>query len=124
MQYALQLALGFFLTVLFRSTRASPTASDAHYKSAWSQPRPLVIWHGMGSLQKLAYLSYLPYLPFLETGDSHSSEGMLDFISMIQDVHPGIFVHSIYIEEDLTADQRAGFVRATLPCLNDKVVNG
>ena len=28
----------------------------------------------------------------------------------MKDVHPGIFVHSIYIEENLDADQRAGFV--------------
>jgi len=34
---------------------------------------------------------------------------MLEFVSMIQGVHPGIFVHSVYIEEDLSSDQRAGF---------------
>lgn len=56
------------------------------------QPRPLVLWHGLG--------------------DSHSSAVMLEFASMIKGIHPGIFVHSIYIDEDLSADQKAGFVRA------------
>ncbi|EGN99970.1 hypothetical protein SERLA73DRAFT_180317 [Serpula lacrymans var. lacrymans S7.3] len=51
--------------------------------------KPLVIWHGLG--------------------DSHSSPGMLQFQSEVKKMHPGIFVHSIYIEEDLKADQRAGF---------------
>ncbi|KAF8160954.1 palmitoyl-protein thioesterase [Crassisporium funariophilum] len=51
--------------------------------------RPLVIWHGLG--------------------DSHSSPGMLQFASMIQDVHPGIFIHSVFIDEDLDKDRQAGF---------------
>ncbi|KAG6920103.1 hypothetical protein DXG01_010171 [Tephrocybe rancida] len=55
-----------------------------------SQPlRPLVLWHGLG--------------------DSHSSPGMLEFASIIKDIHPGIFVHSVYIEEDLDKDRKAGF---------------
>ncbi|KZP34257.1 palmitoyl-protein thioesterase [Athelia psychrophila] len=56
---------------------------------ASSKIKPLVLWHGLG--------------------DSHSSPGMLEFAEMIKEVHPGIFVHSIYIEEDLSADRRAGF---------------
>ncbi|KAF8891720.1 Alpha/Beta hydrolase protein [Infundibulicybe gibba] len=52
-------------------------------------PRPLVLWHGLG--------------------DSHSSPGMLEFASLIKDMHPGIFVHSVYIDEDLDEDKRAGF---------------
>ncbi|KAF8904388.1 palmitoyl-protein thioesterase [Gymnopilus junonius] len=54
-----------------------------------SVPRPLVIWHGLG--------------------DSHSSPGMLQFVSMVQKVHPGMFVHSVYIDEDLGKDRQAGF---------------
>jgi palmitoyl-protein thioesterase len=34
---------------------------------------------------------------------------MLHFMSMIKDVHPGIYIHSIYIDEDLNQDKRAGF---------------
>ncbi|KAJ2931262.1 hypothetical protein H1R20_g5876, partial [Candolleomyces eurysporus] len=55
-----------------------------------TKPRPLVVWHGLG--------------------DSHSSPGMLEFVSMIKDVHPGIFVHSVYIHEDLDDDRKAGFL--------------
>ena len=36
---------------------------------------------------------------------------------MIQDIHPGIFVHSVRIDEDLGKDKQAGFVRDCL--LND-----
>jgi hypothetical protein len=36
---------------------------------------------------------------------------MLRFAEEIKTVHPGIFVHSIYIDEDLDEDRRAGFVR-------------
>lgn len=52
----------------------------------------------------------------LATGDSHSSPGMLEFGEMIKDVHPGIFIHSVYIDEDLDKDRKAGFVglKATL----------
>jgi len=52
-------------------------------------PRPLVLWHGLG--------------------DSATSPGMLRFADEIKTVHPGIFIHSIYIDEDLEKDKRAGF---------------
>jgi len=52
-------------------------------------PRSLVIWHGLG--------------------DSHSSPGMLQFVSKVKDIHPGIYVHSVYIEEELDEDRKAGF---------------
>jgi len=52
--------------------------------------RPLVIWHGLG--------------------DTYSSPGMVRFVSEVQEMHPGIFVHSVFIDEDPGADQRAGFV--------------
>jgi len=45
----------------------------------------------------------------VRTGDSHSSPGMLEFAKLVGGAHPGIFVHSVYIEENLDADQRAGF---------------
>lgn len=35
---------------------------------------------------------------------------MLKFGELVKDVHPGLFVHSVYIEEDLDKDRRAGFV--------------
>jgi Palmitoyl protein thioesterase len=65
--------------------------------SSWTGPpkndlyvRPLVLWHGLG--------------------DSASSPGMLEFMELIRGVHPGIFIHSVYIDEDNAKDQRAGFV--------------
>jgi hypothetical protein len=39
---------------------------------------------------------------------------MLQFASRIREIHPGIFVHSVYIDEDLDKDKRAGFVRKQL----------
>ncbi|KAI0633680.1 alpha/beta-hydrolase [Trametes polyzona] len=51
--------------------------------------RPLVIWHGLG--------------------DSYGSPGMLEFMSWIKEMHPGIFIHSVYLDEDLKEDERAGF---------------
>ncbi|KAG8858007.1 hypothetical protein FRB96_005498 [Tulasnella sp. 330] len=59
------------------------------YAAPKPTPRPLVIWHGMG--------------------DSAHSEGMLEFIDMIKEVHPGIFVHSVYISEKEDDDRKAGF---------------
>ncbi|EJD03145.1 palmitoyl-protein thioesterase [Fomitiporia mediterranea MF3/22] len=54
-----------------------------------SNIRPLVLWHGLG--------------------DSYASPGMLEFGKLVQGVHPGLFVHSVYIDKNLDADQRAGF---------------
>ncbi|KAJ3713399.1 palmitoyl-protein thioesterase [Lentinula raphanica] len=59
------------------------------YSAAAHSIRPLVLWHGLG--------------------DSYASPGMLEFVSMIKNVHPGIFVHSVYIEEELDKDRQAGF---------------
>jgi hypothetical protein len=75
------------------------------------------LWcYGMGWVRcrQLPILRHLLTSYSFKTGDSHSSDGMLEFASMIKNVHPEIFVHSIYIEEDLSADQRAGFVRAMI----------
>ncbi|KAG8853466.1 hypothetical protein FRB91_004858 [Serendipita sp. 411] len=52
-------------------------------------PRPLVIWHGLG--------------------DQYASPGMLDFIGLIKQVHPGIFIHSVRLSDEPSSDQRAGW---------------
>lgn len=44
-------------------------------------------------------------------GDSHASRAMVEFGELIAKVHPGIFIHSVYIEEDQEQDRRASFVR-------------
>ncbi|KAG9316676.1 Alpha/Beta hydrolase protein [Chiua virens] len=59
------------------------------YAAAINDIRPLVVWHGMG--------------------DSYASTGMVQFESEVKKMHPGIFVHSVYLDQDAKADQRAGF---------------
>ncbi|CAE6370030.1 unnamed protein product [Rhizoctonia solani] len=54
-----------------------------------SKPHPLVLWHGLG--------------------DSAHSEGISEFAELIKEVHPGIFVHSISLSDDQSADQKAGW---------------
>lgn len=76
--------------------------------SSISSLRPLVLWHGLGSSEG--------HDLFTSTdrglvGDYYASNGMLDFASLIKDIHPGIFVHSVYIDQDEDKDTRAGFVR-------------
>ena len=39
---------------------------------------------------------------------------MLEFMQLIKDMHPGIFIHSVHLREDLEEDRRAGFVRRLL----------
>lgn len=35
---------------------------------------------------------------------------MLEFMQMIKEMHPGIFIHSIHIKENIEEDQKAGWV--------------
>jgi palmitoyl-protein thioesterase len=70
-------------------------------------PRSLVVWHGLGELGLLIGLE-LELTDF--TGDSYNSTGMLEFQELVKQVHPGIFVYSVYIDKDLENDRRAGFV--------------
>lgn len=60
------------------------------YPAAINDVRPLVVWHGLG--------------------DTYASPGMVEFENEVKKVHPGIFVHSVYIDQDEKADQRAAFV--------------
>jgi len=70
-------------------------------------PRSLVVWHGLGEFLLLIGLE----LGLTDsTGDSYNSTGMLEFQELVKQVHPGIFVHSVYIDRDLENDRRAGFV--------------
>lgn len=60
----------------------------------WLPPpklRPLVIWHGLG--------------------DSYAAPGMLEFVQEVKEMHPGLFVHAIYIKEDNDDDRKATWVR-------------
>ena len=60
------------------------------YAAAINDVRPLVIWHGLG--------------------DTYASPGMVQFENEVKKMHPGIFVHSVYVDQDAKADKRAGFV--------------
>lgn len=37
---------------------------------------------------------------------------MLEFMNLIKKVHPDIFIHSIYLDENLEEDRKAGWVRS------------
>ena len=37
---------------------------------------------------------------------------MLKFQSAIEDIHPGIFIHSVYVDPDTKKDRQATFVRS------------
>ena len=64
------------------------------YAAAINDVRPLVVWHGLG--------------------DTYASPGIVEFEGEVKKMHPGIFVHSVYIDQDPKADQRAGFVSVVL----------
>lgn len=76
--------LAFIIALIITGTFGSPVV-----QLATSTPRPLVFWHGLG--------------------DSHSSSAMLEFFDLVKEMHPDIFIHSIFLHEDLTEDRRAGF---------------
>src|SRR5579863_714600 len=47
-------------------------------------------------------------------GDTYDSPGILKFQSYIEEMHPGIFIHSVYIDPDSKEDKRATFVSSEL----------
>ena len=57
-----------------------------------------------------AFVVYNQLSSSLVPGDSYASPGMVEFGKLIAEIHPGIFVHSVYIEEDQGQDRTAGFV--------------
>lgn len=46
------------------------------------------------------------------TGDSYDSPGILKFRSAIEEMHHGIFIHSVYVDPDSKKDVQATFVRS------------
>jgi len=62
--------------------------------AATNNIRPLVVWHGLG--------------------DNYASPGILQFEDEVKSMHPGIYVHSVYIERDTKEDQHASFVSGAL----------
>ena len=47
-------------------------------------------------------------------GDTYDSSGLVKFQSAIEKIHPGIFIHSVYVDPDPKEDKRATFVRPQL----------
>ncbi|KAK4686219.1 palmitoyl-protein thioesterase, partial [Tremellales sp. Uapishka_1] len=82
----------FLLTSLLAplASHASPLSAQETF-SLKGNPRPLVIWHGLG--------------------DTALSEGISSFIEDIKSVHPGIFVYSVKVplEGSLDDEKKAGF---------------
>jgi len=70
-------------------------------------PRPLVVWHGLGIHILLERLHWFNS----PLGDSYNSTGMAQFQALVKEIHPGIFVHSVYIDKNQDNDRKAGFVR-------------
>jgi ABC-type glycerol-3-phosphate transport system substrate-binding protein len=51
---------------------------------------PVVFWHGLG--------------------DTYNGEGLMNIADIINETYPGTFIHSIYIDQDPSADRKAGFL--------------
>jgi hypothetical protein len=49
-------------------------------------------------------------LKTISLGDSYNSPAMLEFISLVKDMHEGIFVHSVFINDELDKDRQASLV--------------
>jgi len=77
-------------SILILTSAIGALASPTQNVLSFSKPRPLVIWHGLG--------------------DSYNSSGILEFQSAIEEMHPGIFIHSIYVDPDSKKDMQATFV--------------
>ncbi|UZJ51153.1 hypothetical protein CBS101457_000473 [Exobasidium rhododendri] len=70
------------MSMCISSIYAAPLFADKYH--------PIVIWHGLG--------------------DSAYSEGMVSLASELREAFPGIYVHLVSLTEDLTSDQKAGFL--------------
>lgn len=62
---------------------ASPREED-------DTPLPLVIWHGLG--------------------DNYAAEGIAAVGEIAEDVHPGVFVYNIRLDDDASKDRSASFI--------------
>ncbi|KAI5966206.1 uncharacterized protein KGF55_000515 [Candida pseudojiufengensis] len=51
--------------------------------------RPVMLWHGLG--------------------DNYNASGIHDVNNLLNDIYPGIFFHSIYIEKNPSSDQQKSF---------------
>ncbi len=73
-------------------------------------PRPLVVWHGLGTHLYYYVITEEHPIDAPSVGDNYASPGMHEFMQLIKEIHNNIFIHSVYLDVDPTADQRAGWV--------------
>jgi Palmitoyl protein thioesterase len=104
-------------SILILASAIGALASPTQNVLSFSKPRPLVIWHGLGA--SALFLGILPVVrraridePPSPTGDSYDSPGILKFQSAIEEMHRGIFIHSVYVDPDSKKDLQATFVRS------------
>lgn len=74
---------------------------------------PLVIWHGLGKHSYL-FRQLVDLLIMAHPGDTYSGEGIIQFMKLIEEIHPGIFIHSISVAKDPDDDRKAGWVCQSL----------
>jgi len=65
----------------------------------------------MGLVRLLYSLECGACIDETSTGDSYDSPGILKFRSAIEEMHRGIFIHSVYVDPDSKKDTQATFVR-------------
>jgi hypothetical protein len=101
-----------FRSILILASAIGALASPTQNVLSSSKPRPLVIWHGLGAsaLHPGVLVCVLMNPP--PTGDSYDSPGILKFRSAIEEMHPGIFIHSVYVDPDSEKDLHATSVRS------------
>jgi palmitoyl-protein thioesterase len=100
-------------SILILASAIGALASPTQNVLSVSKPRPLVIWHGLGaSALSLGILVRVLMSPPSPTGDSYDSPGILKFQSAIEEMHRGIFIHSVYVDPDSKKDLQATFVRS------------
>jgi len=99
-----------------KSTRTGRRAASLSFKLLFlttprrklPTPRPLVVWHGLGTHLYYDMDTEEHPIDVPSVGDTYTSPGMLEFMQLIKEIHNDIFVCSVYLDVDPTADQRAG----------------
>ncbi len=102
----------YYSILVLASATIAALARPAQDVLSFSKPRPLVIWHGLGESLTSEQRRGESLRPSRPKGDSYASSGMMQFQSLVAKMHPGIFIHSVYIDPDAKEDQRATFVRS------------